>query len=69
MFKKQVRDLRLARTDFRLARAGQMPCCVDDFSHVNAVDSRALPEKADVYQASRNPYGLLWAYGRFPAVC
>ena len=25
--------------EFRLAKAGQMPCCMDSFSHVNAVES------------------------------
>ena len=49
MFKKQVRDQRLVRMESRLAKAGQMPRRVDDFSHVNAVDSRAFPEKVDVH--------------------
>lgn len=53
----------------RLAKAGQMAYCVDGFSHVNAVDSPTIPEKAHVDQDGRNQYGLPWAYGRFSAVC
>lgn len=63
-----MHNLKLARMELRLAKAGQMPCCIDGFSHVNAVESVLCPRRPTstrIFAIGMAHCGLLEDFQRF----